>query len=334
MKKKIMRTAVVFTFLLMILGISGCQKKVNVEDCPYKIYYVNSQVTSLTAAPYEGEMNDTEAAVDEMLKALKEQNDIEMLPAIPEKVEVISYTIEQQKMTIHFNDAYKEMDVVREVMCRAAVVCSLTQIPGIDEIMFYIEEEPLANEEGITYGYMQADGFVQNTGSSINSYEMTDFVLYFSNAEGDALIEEAVNVRCNSSQARESAAIEYLMKGPETSGLLSTIPKGTKLLNASINNGICYLNFNEGLNNSIPGVKPETTIYSIVNTVIECGNVGLVKIAINGESNLMFQECVKLDEPLSRNLDIVEEMPVESKEDDVDVFSVDRNYSIIASGVD
>ena len=32
-----------------------------------------------------------------------------------------------------------------------------------------------------------------------------------------------------------------------------------------------------------------------------------VQIAINGDSNALFQESIKLNEPLSRNLDIVEE---------------------------
>ena len=40
----------------------------------------------------------------------------------------------------------------------------------------------------------------------------------------------------------------------------------------------------------------------------------MVQIAINGESDLTFQESVYLGEPLSRNLDIVKEISVEGKE--------------------
>ena len=54
-------------------------------------------------------------------------------------------------------------------------------------------------------------------------------------------------------------------------------------------------------------MQPETVIYSIVNSVTECSSVSRVQIAINGDSNVMFQESIKLSEPLSRNLDIVEE---------------------------
>lgn len=332
-KQRIIGVIIGLLFCLVVCGVWQYQKKEKVEEAPYKLYYVNSEITSLTTAPYHGEIEDKDIAIKEILKALKTQSDIEMLPAIPENVEVVRYEIKYGKLDLYFNDAYLRMDSAREVMCRAAVVCSLTQISGISEIMFYVEEEPLMNKNGDAYGYMQRQEFVQNTGSSINSYEMTDFVLYFANAEGDALVENQVAIRCNSGQARESAAIECLLKGPSSTEMQQTIPKGTKLLNVSLHEGVCYLNFNEGLTNSLPNVKPEYIIYSIVNTVVECGNVGMVQIAINGESDIMFQESVYLGEPLSRNHDIVEAMPVEEKKTDADQHAMDRDRSITVSGI-
>ena len=131
--------------------------------------------------------------------------------------------------------------------------------------------------------------------------------LYFANSDGSALVKEEMDVRYNSNQAKERVIVEKLIKGPTGNDLQATIPKGTKLLGTSIKDGICFLNFNEGLKNTTPGVQPETVIYSIVNSVTECSSVSRVQIAINGDSNVMFQESIKLSEPLSRNLDIVEE---------------------------
>ena len=259
MKKRRIIVGVVICFLMGLIAsfLWHYHKNLAKDDAPYKLYYVNSQITSLNTAPYEGEMKSTDTAVEDMLKKLKIQVDIEMLPAIPEDVEVTKYSIEYGKLYLYFNNAYYQMDSVREVMCRAAVVCSLTQIPGISEVMFYVEEEPLTNKEGTPYGYMRRQEFVQNTGSSINSYEMTGFDLYFANTDGDGLVEEHVTIKCNSGQARESVAIECLLKGPNKVQLIQTLPKETKLLNVSIHNGVCYLNFNEGLKNTVPDVKPE-----------------------------------------------------------------------------
>lgn len=278
----------------------------NAQESPYKIFGVNAQGTALTEGPFTGEMTSTEETIDQMLEALKAQENLEIQPAIPADVQVTAYHYENGKLDISFSLEYKKMDRVEEVLCRAAVVRTLTQINGVNQVMFFVEDMPLKNQDGEPYGYMQASDFVQNTGSTINSYEVKNFVIYYSDKSGKQLIEDEVSIRCSSNQARESIVIESLIKGPKCEDAIATIPKGTELLSSSIKNGVCYLNFNEGLNNSISGVTPEVIIYSIVNTVVECGNAGLVQIAINGDSNIMFQESVKLGEPLGRNLDIVE----------------------------
>ena len=97
------------------------------------------------------------------------------------------------------------------------------------------------------------------------------------------------------------------MRGPRGSDLQRTIPKGTKLLGVSIKEGICYLNFDEGLKNILPGIKSEVVIYSIVNSVMESNAIDRVQILVNGENNIKFQESVDLSEALSRNYKLIEE---------------------------
>lgn len=292
-----------FVFLFWFV-FEGKQKESASE---YKIYYVNAKGTSLVESDYYGEMEYADQAIEEMLEALKASPDVQLQPAIPAEVEFEEYTLAYGKVGIYFDESYRKLDPVREVLTRAAVVRSVTQIANVNEVMFYVGGKPFTNREGDEYGYMKAADFVQNTGSSINYYVVTEFEISFSDKSGERLVKETQNVRFNSSQMRESVVVECLIKGPESEDAIATIPKGTELLNASIKDGICYLNFNEGLNNSIQGVKPETIIYSIVNSVIDCGNVGMVQISINGDTNLNFQESVPLGKPFGRNLDILEE---------------------------
>ena len=290
----------------VLMGTAGC-KKDDVANAKYKIFYINQNGTGLVEAAYHGEMNDSEQAVSEMLEALKKKDDeMDEQPAIPDKVKLLNYKLDDEKLILYFNKEYGKMDTVREVLCRAALVRSLTQISGVDLVAIYVDDKPLANKEGIAYGYQQSEDFVQNTGSSINYYQKTDFPMYFADASGKKLVQQVVSIRYNSNQPKEKVIVERLMKGPSGGKGLATIPKGTKLLGVSIKDRICYLNFDEGIKNITPGVSPEAVIYSIVNSVIEGGNVSEVQISINGDSNIVFQESVKLDEPLSRNLDIVE----------------------------
>ena len=300
----------IILYVALVLGIlasAGCKRK-DEADSPYKLYRINQDGTGLVETAYQGETEDSDKAVNEMIEDLKAADDsIEEQPAIPNDVDLERYVLEDEKLLLYFNEAYADMDPVQEVLCRAALVRSLTQIDEVDQVAFYVDEKPLANRSGEEYGFLQAEDFVQNTGSAINSFQDAVLTLYFANSDGSALVKEEMDVRYNSNQAKERVIVEKLIKGPTGNDLQATIPKGTKLLGTSIKDGICYLNFNEGLKNTTPGVQPETVIYSIVNSVTECSSVSRVQIAINGDSNVMFQESIKLSEPLSRNLDIVEE---------------------------
>ena len=304
--KNIRKTLILF-LCIMIFLTTGCKKE-DVSSAPYKIYYLNVEQTGLVEEAYTGETEDTEKGVEEILACLKKGTDkIEEQSVIPEGVEILKYNLQDEKLVLYFNEAYLKMDTVQEVLCRAALVRSLTQLNGVKLVAFYVDDEPLKNREGKEYGYFQTDDFVQNTGASINSYEKTELKLYFANETGDKLAVEKVSVRHDSNLALEKVIVEQLMRGPSDSKNQRTIPKGTHLLGVSIKDGICYLNFDEGLKNIVPGITPEVVIYSIVNSVMESTSVSSVQISINGDKNILFQECVDLSEALSRNYELIEE---------------------------
>lgn len=309
MKKQIRRIWGIWLLISLTVSLTGCQKKEVPPDSAYKIYYVNQEETGLLEEAYKKEIKDTKQTVAEMLKSLqKSGNDINVQPAIPREVTLRSYQLNKERLSLYFDKAYGEMDVVREVLCRAALVRTLTQIRGVTLVAFYVDGEPLVNKAGEAYGYFQADDFVQNTGSTINSYQETNLLLYFANEAGDRLIEETVEVRYNSNFPKEKVVLERLMKGPEGQEKgKATISKGTKLLGVSMKDGVCYLNFDEGILNIVPGVNPKVIIYSIVNSVAENSSVHRVQILVNGKRDMVFQESVRLEEPLRTNLDIVEE---------------------------
>lgn len=287
----------------------GCRDKTaDVRNAQYTIFHINAEGSGLVESVYTGDMENPEKAVEQMLGALKKPDEsIEEQPAIPKKVKVESFQLEDEKLEIYFNAEYGKMDTVQEVLTRAALVRSLTQIPSVSLVAFFVDGSPLTNKGGVELGYMQSEDFVQNTGSNINSYEVTDLTLYFANETGDRLVEETVSVRYNSNLSKEKLIVEQLMKGPLGQGHQRTISQGTKLLGVSVKDGVCYVNFDEGMNRTIPGVKPEIMIYSIINSVTEGGSAGRVQISIDGDSNFNFQESITLSEPLARDLDLVEE---------------------------
>ena len=87
----------------------------------------------------------------------------------------------------------KKMKKSKGSTLQAAVVQTLVQVDGIDFVSFYVGDDVLKDREGIPIGLMSADDFVQNTGSSLSSYQVTSLNLYFSNEDGTKLVSEKIN---------------------------------------------------------------------------------------------------------------------------------------------
>lgn len=308
MNKK--RSVSLLIAVLMIAGLlSGCGRGEQVRHGGFGLYYLSADKTELVKIAGEKEGKTKTEQVQNVLDELetpKEESEDYQSP-FQKGVHVEGFDIEGKQVDLSFNEKYHSLSASEEVLLRAAVVKTLVQISGISYVSFYIGDDPLMSADKTPVGIMSDSDFVQNVGSSLHSYQSTSLTLYFANKDGDKLVKETVNnVRYNSNISMERLVIEQLLKGPSSSGAYATLPSNTKILSVSTKDQICYVNFDQELMNMKSNVKPEILIYSIVNSIIDSGTAGQVQISINGESNINFGESISLNQPLARNLDLVE----------------------------
>lgn len=103
----------------------------------YNIEYLNKDKTKIVDVPYEPEASDTDGMIKEFLAKLSSDSDnVEYRKPIPNGVEVTDYSLDGVMLSIHFDADYSSMTEVEEVLCRAAVVLTMTQIPGVDCVSF------------------------------------------------------------------------------------------------------------------------------------------------------------------------------------------------------
>lgn len=296
----------VFACFLGMLLLTSCQEKSKVPDTGKYIYYLNITGTNLIKENYDGNTSYEQAAVDEMLEVLQEPEDSEECQTpFPKGLRVTS-RIEENRVALEFGDSYHKMDEVQKLLLRASLVQSLVQIERIDRVGFFINDQPLTDEEGNEYGWMGAEDFVQNTGSAINSYQKATLTLYFANDKGDKLIKESRTIRFNSNTAMEKAIVEQLMKGPSESGHYPTIAAEAKLLGVSVKDNICYVNFDAGVQQNTYNLSPEIPVYSVVNSLIENGVAHRVQISVSGDTAVKFQGGLSLEKPFAVKDDLVE----------------------------
>lgn len=293
--------------LLLVLCLEGCTAANPKEQSGFQVYYINKQETKVIAEPYEPEGQTTEELIIEMLAVLEtDPQNTELKKPIDVKTNVLDYSLAEGQLVIDFDENYYTEDAAREVLCRAAIVKTMCQIDGVDCVSFIIKGEPLRDTNEKTISVMTAESFIDNTGNEINSYEKANLNLYFANETGTALIQTVETVAYSSNISMEKLVTEQVIEGPKEKGIRPTVTPTTKILGATIKDGICYLNLSaDFLTLSYP-VSEEMVIYSLVNSLTELPNVNKVQISIDGESDMYFGDHILMSTIFERNLEIVE----------------------------
>lgn len=243
--------------------------------------------------------------IQELLLALSsDAEEVEYRKPIPNEVEIMKYSLEGALLTLYFDSDYSKMAAVEEVLCRAAIVRTMTQIQGVDCVAFYIGDAPLTDVKGNLIGSMTADSFVENPGEQINSIQNTTLTLYFANQDGDGLVKEVrQDVYYSSNISLEKLIMEQLLEGPSLKEAKSAIPSGTKLVTVSVVDGVCYVSLDETFRNQDYKVNEAIVIYSIVNSLSELPTISKVQISVNGDTSGVYRDSFRLEDMYERNLD-------------------------------
>lgn len=301
---------------LMLLLLAACGK--NQEEAPeyeYKIYYVNYDNTGVLSRKYTTKSTETDAVLFEL---------VEQLGAVPEKLEynaplagdfsLLDYSLTDGQLLLNFDENYKKQEIITEILTRAAIVRTLSQIKEVQYVSFLVGSQPLTDASGNVVGVMSADNFIDNAGNEINTYEKAKLRLYFANEAGNGLTAVSRTRVYSSNISVERLIVEEIIAGPQTSDTGTSqgskaypvVNPNTKVVSVNIRDGICYVNLDSEFSNQVYNVTPEVTIYAITNSLAELSNVNKVQISVNGETNINYREYISLSTVFERNLDLVE----------------------------
>lgn len=298
--------------IALVMGLLLCtacgDRREAQEVTSYKIYYVNNDETKIVDREYMSETSDGALLLAEFLEQLAHISEkMEYETLLEKEISVVGHTLDNGLLTLDFDESYHNLRGTREILARASIVRTLTQIPGVERITFTVNGEQLMDAAGAAVGVMAADTFIENAGNEINAYEKVDLRLYFANEAGDSLVEEIRrNVVYNSNISLEKLVVEKLVEGPMAEGAYPTINPTTKIVSVTVKDGTCYVNLNNDFLNQPYNVASDVTIYSITNSLAELSNVNRVQISINGETNISYRENMSLNNVFERNLDILE----------------------------
>lgn len=290
-KRKV--TALVMALVLGSVAFSGCGKKET--ESKYKIYYINEEQGEVLAESFVPSEETTQTMLEEMTEKLNKKN-AEGHTLLPENIEIQSCVDDDGMIRVDFNQEYHDLNPVDEVLLRASIVKDYVQIPNIYLVTITAEGTPIVDSQGQEIGAMSLDSFLENTGKEIMAYQYKELNLYFTNEEGNQLVPEARQVYYNGNTPIEKVIVEQLLRGPGESGHSATLPSDTRIVGVSVADGIAYVNLGKQFVDEALPVDAQIPIYSIVNSLIDAGNVSQVQISINGDTSLLFKDKVDMNQ--------------------------------------
>ncbi|MGN0243211.1 MAG: GerMN domain-containing protein [Lachnospiraceae bacterium] len=298
-----------FSFFLMItLLLTGCAKQNGKEEQNTRktenditIYYLDLENNKLVEEVYTLKRKDLDGQLREVIAKMSNSDSIHKMSPIRKEI-FEGYTVSKFYLKLKFQENYYNMDASTEILCRAAIVKSFTQLQGIKNVMIYVDERPLINRKGEEVGILNERSFVDN---NEGTYYGETF-LYFSNVYGNKLRMYPVLLESSDSASIEQVIIQKLLEGPNREGYLRTMPEGTTLISVSVKDGVCYVDFNDKFLNKVEDVNSDITIYSIVNSLVELSNVNKVQFTINGEKIEKYQDSIPFDGLFERNYDMID----------------------------
>lgn len=319
LKKRIMsivkRKVALVLMLCAYVVITSCgNNSIQVEnydtaaDGEVKIYYVNSSETGIVANDYTltSDTEDTEAVIAELIDQLSQNPDnLSYEAPLAGRVALIDYKLTDDSLILNFDESYNQVEHVTEILDRAAMVRTLTQIDAVRTVTFQVAGNSLTDSNGNVIGGMTEDTFIYNAGNEINTYEKVTLVLYFTNEEGDGLIKVYRTVVYNSNISMERLALEQLIAGPNTDEVYPTVNPYTTINSVTVRDGICYVDFDSTFSTEPYTVTASTVIYSIVNTLSEFTDVNKVQITVDGNKDIKFMDSLSLSTLFERNLEII-----------------------------
>lgn len=303
MKKKIWSLCLA---VLLVFCFAGCKK--DATESGIYIYYLNNEGTGLVTIPYSFHGDTAYEQVGELIEVLaSEVVDVDYHNPISEEIQVESYDIKDKALTIHFNEEYNNLTDTSEALLRAAVVKTVIQVAGVDNVTFYIGNYPLMDAGENAVGAMTDESFLYDYGQAQSQSETEMLTLYYATVDGNHLKKMKQTAHYSTTIPLEQVVLNSLTQTPEVEGIMSAIPEGTKILSVVINDGICYVTLDSGIFNLPEGETREVAVYSIVNSLCELDTVSKVQIIVNNENDAGLLGNDEVSGTYTANYDLVVE---------------------------
>lgn len=333
-------TALLAAAVLALTGCAGSSTERSAEEPAYRLFYLNQMETAVITKDYvpytrfasesagatdteestevsadltakEAAQMETEDYISDMLRQLANSDEVEYSAPL-KGITILSRNLVSKNLTLNLSDSYAKLGNIQQILVRASVVLTLTQLENVDTVTLLVDGQPVVDASGKEVGAQSADDFISSSGSEIQNYQRERLHLYFASKDGDKLIDTYRNVVYSSNISTERVVVEQVIKGPNSDVVYPTVNPDTKVIGVTTRDGVCYVNLDDAFLTDPYNVTSQVAVYSIVNALTQLSTVDQVQFSINGDTNVSFMENQKFQNLYNFNPEVVASDGIES----------------------
>ena len=218
----------------------------------------------------------------------------ELANPFPKDVRLIRTETASQEITLVFDDSLAALSGIDLRLACACIARTLWEYGGYETVTVMAESLELDGEQAIV---IRPEELVLEDRSAGQPNALVR--LYFADSQNRFLVEEQRSAPIGDDADLPDYILRSLIEGPQSEGLRPTIPKSTVLLNVSVVDRVCLVNFSAEFLQNRPrdALAERMTVFSVVNSLTQLDEVDSVEILAEGSS---IERYYKLD--LSREL--------------------------------
>lgn len=281
MKKRL--TAVLILLALLIGLMAGCTFIASTKD-PLMLYYRRAEIAYEENGLIGSENADfalersAEPLADRYFDGPRKDG---LVSPFPKGTELVSASVSNGVLSLELTDAFANLSGVDLSLALSCISMTFSQLEGVEAVELSTEHLPISGQAKIR---LDRDQILLED----NSLEMAENTLnvYYADERYRYLIAAEEKTKLEGTEEQAAFAISMLGAKPQNDALHATLPEGTEILDLSIEDGLCIVDFSADFYRNRPSSEAEErlTILSIVDTLTEFKEIENVQLYVEGEA--------------------------------------------------
>ena len=267
----------------MILSLAACSE--SLKD-PGNFYYrrIDTQYlgTDGVIAPESRELSGLRGDYQAMLEAyFRGPLSSDLDAPFPRDTQLLGWSFEDGQFQIQLNEAFAQLSGIELTVACSCIARTFLELTEASTVRIQ------AGGTDITLGQEQ----LQLADDGLDKLR-TDLTLYYTNEDRRYLIGQTLSINLAAQDDIVSYLVEQLMKAPSGMGLVSPLPKNTKLLSSVTENGVCTLNLSGEFETNAfsESYAQRTTLLALVNTLTQLEDIDRVEFQLEGNLLIRYRQ--------------------------------------------